>query len=205
MVATVASNDAMESPPRQKIHHLSEQRLANLRGNVKTIMFCIVFAATMLFPVLSQAQRPDAAHSIQPIGSLKGIKAISVNVFVEGIREIPDSEYISEMQRQLARAGITILPTTLAPKTYPNLTLHVYHEFMRDNAERLAGSIVVYRLELEQLFPQKVGSQTMYVRGATWETTAGIAWGPSITIVSALRKGYKDKVAEFVEDYKKVN
>jgi hypothetical protein len=168
-------------------------------------LVCIAFAAAMLFPVLSHSQRPDAAHSIQPIGSLKGIKAISVNVFTEGIRDIPDSEYIAEMQRQLRAAGITILPTTLSPKTYPNLTLHVYGEFMRNQSGGLVGSIVVYELQFEQLFPQKQGAQTMYLRGTTWQTTSGIAWGPSISIVSSLREGYKDKVAEFVADYKKVN
>jgi hypothetical protein len=47
---------------------------------MKTRLICIAFAALVLSPVLSQAQRPDAAHSIQPIDNLKGIKAISVSL-----------------------------------------------------------------------------------------------------------------------------
>jgi hypothetical protein len=169
---------------------------------MKRLLLPLLF---LLLISTTSAQRPDRAHSVQPADTLKGMKALSVNVFVEGISDIPESAYRSDIEGPLRAAGATILPATIDPKTYPSLTLYVKGRFMEKANGGLAGSIVTWSLELQQLFPQRAGSQTMYVRGTTWESGCGFAWGPSTQIVSILRKGYTDTIAEFVQDYKKAN
>lgn len=153
---------------------------------------------------MSAAQRPDPAHVLFQATSLKGINEMSVSIKVEGIRDIPESTYRADVERRLKAAGIKVLPPTENPRTYPCLSLDVDAGFIRAQNESLLGSVVSWHLVFWQLIPQKIGSQTVYVRGATW-MDAGWNWGSSITIVSALREGYISRVDEFVNDYKKVN
>jgi hypothetical protein len=159
----------------------------------------------VLFPVCTAyGQKSDPAPTRFQATSLKGINEMSVSIHVEGIRDIPDSTYRSDIEHRLKAAGIKILPPTENPRTYPCLYLAVDAGFIHAQNERLLGSVVIWRLDFMRLIPEKIGSQTVYVRGATW-TTSGWNWGPSTTIASVLREGYTRVADEFVSDYKKVN
>jgi len=159
----------------------------------------------LLFPVCTAfGQRPDPKQIIVNEDTLKGIKAMSVMVSVDGIRDIPESTYRSDIESRLKAAGITVLQPTDNPKTYPCLWLIVDGDFIHTEDGRLAGSIVTYRLMFYQLFPQKVGSQTVYTRGATYELHTYL-WGDSMSIAFTLRRAYTASIDEFVQDYKKAN
>ncbi len=159
----------------------------------------------LLLPVCTAyGQRPDPTQVRFQATSLKGINEMSVSINVEGIRDIPESTYRSDIEHRLKAAGIKILPPTENPRTYPSLSLDVDAGFIRAKDGSLLGSVVSWHLIFWQLIPQKIGSQTVYVRGATWMST-GWNWGSSITITSVLREGYARVADEFVNDYKKVN
>ena len=161
--------------------------------------------ALLLLPVCTAyGQRPDPTLIRFQAGTLKGINEMSVSIYVEGIRDIPESTYRSDIERRLKAAGIKILAPTENPRTYPCLTLSVDAGFIRAKDDSLLGSVVSWRLDFMQLIPQKIDSQTVYIRGTTW-TSDGWNWGSSITIASVLRDGYTSVVDEFVNDYKKVN
>jgi hypothetical protein len=165
----------------------------------------LLAVALLQFPVCTAyGQRPDPAQTRFQATSLKGINEMSVVIHVEGIRDIPESTYRSDIESRLKAAGIKILPPTENPRTYPCLYLAVDAGFIRAKDESLLGSVVTWRLDFMQLIPQKIGSQTVYIRGATW-TSSGWNWGSSITIASVLREGYTRVADEFVNDYKKVN
>jgi hypothetical protein len=159
----------------------------------------------LLFPVCTAyGQRPDPAEVRFQATSLKGINEMSVSIHVEGIRDIPESTYRSDIERRLKAAGIKILPPTENPRTYPCLNLSVDAGFIRAKDGSLLGSVVTWGLNFMQLIPQKIGSQTVHIRATTW-TSSGWNWGSSITIASVLRDGYTRVADEFVNDYKKVN
>jgi hypothetical protein len=165
----------------------------------------LLAVALLLFPVsAADGQKPDPAQIRFQATSLKGINEMSVSVHVDGIRDIPESTYRSDIERRLKAAGIKILPPTENPRTYPCLYLAVEAGFIRAKNENLLGSVVTWRMDFMQLIPEKMGSQTVYIRGSTW-TSSGWNWGPSITIASVLREGYTGVADEFVNDYKKVN
>ena len=169
----------------------------------------LVLPLLLLFPACTAyGQRPDPARTRFQAGTLKGINAMSVSIYVEGIRDIPESTYRSDIERRLKAAGIKVLPPTENPRTYPCLSLDVDAGFIRADSEtvgeRTLGSIVSWRLNFWQLIPQNTGSQTVYIRGATW-MTYGWNWGSSIRIVPLLREGYISAIEEFVNDYKTVN
>jgi hypothetical protein len=153
---------------------------------------------------VSAAQRPDPAHTLFQATSLKGINEMSVSINVEGISDIPESTYRADVERRLNAAGIKVLPQTANPRTYPCLSLDVDAGFIRAKNESLLGTFYTWHLMFWQLIPQKIGSQTVYIRGATW-MESGWNWGSLMTIVSALHADYIGGVDEFVNDYKKVN
>jgi hypothetical protein len=153
---------------------------------------------------MAYGQRPDPAHSRFQAGTLQGIHEMSVSVYVEGIRDIPESTYRSDIERRLKAAGIKILPPTENPRTYPCLSLDVDAGFIHAKDNSTLGSVVIWHLNFWQLIPQKIGSQTVYIRGATWMGN-GWNWGSSITIASVLHEGYIGVIDQFVNDYKKVN
>jgi hypothetical protein len=130
---------------------------------------------------------------------------MSVVVVVEGIRDIPESAYRSDIESKLKAAGITVLPPTVDPHTYPFLGLVVTASFIRSQNNNLLGSLVVCQLQFDQLIPATVGSQPKYVRAITWESDSNYAFGPSIGIVSQLRELYRGMIDEFVRQYKTAN
>lgn len=75
-------------------------------------------------------------------------------------------------------------------------------KFIRAEDGSLMGSVVTYRLEFFQLFPQRIGSQTVYTRGMTYGL-ADFIWGNSSSIASAPRHNYIGQIDQFVKDYKK--
>lgn len=149
-------------------------------------------------------QRPDPASIRMNEDTLKGITAMSVMVEVEGITDIPESTYIADIESRLKAVGITILPPTSSPRTYPCLVLFVQGFFATTTGGGSVGSIVNHQLEFFQLIPQRTGSQTVYIRGITYAIKASVR-GSSMSIGSILRESYVEQVDDFVRDYKKVN
>jgi hypothetical protein len=129
---------------------------------------------------------------------------MSVEVVVGGISDIPESSYRSEIESRLKAAGISVLPPTKNPRTYPVLKLVVRATFIRAQNNTLLGSFADCQLRFEQLIPTTVSSRTMYVMGITW-MNSDWTWGPSIGIVSKLRESYRGLTDTFVKDYKTVN
>jgi hypothetical protein len=58
-------------------------------------------------------QRTDPTQVRFQAGTLKGINEMSVSIHVEGIRDIPEATYRSDIERRLKAAGIKILPPTI--------------------------------------------------------------------------------------------
>jgi len=165
----------------------------------------LLAVALLLFPVCAAySQKPVPSETRFQATSLKGINEMSVSIHFEGIRDIPESTYRSDIEGRLKAAGIKILPPTENPRTYPCLNLSVDAGFIRAKDGSLLGSVVTWTMNFTQLIPEKIGSQTVNIRGTTW-TSSGWNWGSSITIASVLREGYTRVADEFVNDYKKVN
>jgi hypothetical protein len=102
----------------------------------------------LLLPVCTAfGQRIDPTQVRFQAGTLKGINEMSVSIHVEGIRDIPESTYRSDIERRLKAAGIKILPPTENPRTYPCLVLGVDAGFIRAKNESLLGSVVSWRLD----------------------------------------------------------
>lgn len=163
-----------------------------------TILLCFLPICTAL------GQRPNSTQIIIDEETLKGIKTMSVEVYVDGITDIPESIYRADIESRLKAAGITVLPPTKNPRTYPFLMLSVFGSFIRANDGSIMGSLVSHSLKFYQVFPQKVGSETVYIRGITYDLANTIN-GNSIGIASSLRESYIEQINEFVQDYKKVN
>ena len=147
--------------------------------------------------------RPALAQIKGGPETLRGVNAMSVVLFIDGIRDIPDSTYRSDLESRLKAAGITVLPPTESPRTYPYLSLTVDAAPLRSVDGDLQGWMNVYQLGLTQLFPRSVGGETVYYVGETYQTRGYVAGG--IRIVADLRAAYIKAVDGFVADHRSVN
>jgi hypothetical protein len=166
---------------------------------------CVLAALLVITPAhVLAGQRPAAGQVKVQADTLVGIQAMSVSLLIEGIRDLPEATYRSDIESRLKAAGIAILAPTENPRTYPHMRLTVNADFLRDNNGRLSGSLSVWSLQLEQLFPRTAGGGTVYYRGTTWQVSGRVV-DSSIGIVAALRREYTKAVDEFVQDYLAVN
>ena len=147
--------------------------------------------------------RPPQAQIKRSPETLRGVNAMSVVLFIDGIRDISESTYRSDIESRLRAAGITVLLPTEKPRTYPYLSLTVDAAFLHAVNGNLQGSLAVFQLGLSQLFPRSVGGETVYYVGETWQTRGFVAGG--IRMVADLRAEYVKAVEEFVADHRSVN
>jgi hypothetical protein len=160
---------------------------------MKTIL---LIAAYLL---CSQPLRAQAA--IDPVESLRGKTSMSIYISIEGIRDIPETVFRSDIAEELTKAGITILPQSDPPK-FPLVRLKVDAIL-----GRLCGStpFSIYTLDVEfrELFRVSSTGPPKFVRATTWSNhTYGAI--PAIRALE-IRSDARKLVRTFTETYLSVN
>ena len=144
----------------------------------------LVIATLLLIPMAASGQpraiRPEPGFVQTGADTLRGIKEMAVEIEINGIRDIPESTYLADIENRLRSAGIRIVPHTANPHTYPFLLLTVQASVMRSESDVRMGSVAVYTLQFWQLIPP---TRRDTVKALTW-LDYGNLWGDSMELPS---------------------
>ena len=148
------------------------------------------------------ARQNRAGEVIAQDDVLKGRTAMSIAVSVEGMRDIPEEEFRSDIETRLRQSGITILPPA-SPRTYPCLALDINVNGYSDiqGVYLIFGSI---RLEYYQLFPAQLrGGKAGFIEARTWVDGTDFLM-PGIRVLTI--RGIADKItSQFCDGYTRAN
>jgi hypothetical protein len=164
----------------------------------------LMLTSLMLFMMteMTDAQSARRPEVISGEDSMKGQTAMSVAISIDGIKDIPESIFRSDIEAALKQNGITILPQSDPPK-YPILRLLVTVTPWKDGS---GNQYALYELSLELrqiLSLQSRGGTPKLVEGTTWKTGSyGIV---PMTQSSSIRGYAESLLPVFIDTYLKVN
>jgi hypothetical protein len=165
------------------------------RGNVVAPRDAVAVSSA---PTPARTSAPSLEF-INPALVLRGERAMSIRIFVDGIQDIPVSTYRADIEAQLRDAGITILPDD----QWPKLSLNINAMLQRDSA-RMPMTIFTVELEFRQYFPiQHEPGKPGFVKATTWSTAK---YGVMSSILALSVRSYaNDLTTEFIKKYKEAN
>jgi hypothetical protein len=148
---------------------------------------------------------PSAAPSNDQIldddDSLRGQNALAIRVVIDGMRDIPESTFRSDIVDELEPLGITVLPNSEPPQ-HPYLVLIVTAQLAR-LVNDIPFTTFSITLDFQQLFPLPGAGTRRYVDARTW--SAG-EFGALPSIKALEIRGIARKlVTRFAVAYRRAN